>query len=269
MASLLASCTHDVEKVQDITTPANKEDAAPVMAVEAAANQASEAVGNGRMTSKGIITSEHDVPVFSRMSSVITRLDIKEGDRVKAGQTLVWLDNTQASYNVKQGQTQVEQAKFQYQTILVGQGYEADKEQLAPEHIRKAARTRSSLDLYELQLENARTMLGYCQISAPVSGVVTDKKVFRYDLAREGNPLFRIIDPEHLNISFTILESELKRFSVGTKVKVTPIAYADEVHKATVTMISPKVDENGMIRIKARIEDPTHLLVGMSALVAL
>lgn len=222
-----------------------------------------------RMTSKGVIESEQDVPVFSRMSSVIQRLSIHEGDRVSAGQTLVLLDSIQQSHNVQLYSTQYESAKFQYKSILAGQGYDDNKEDLIPEHIKKAARTRSQLDLYQVQLEDAKTLLSYTKIKAPVSGIVTDLRVACYDLAQEGNPLFRIVNPNQLVVNFTILESELSHFSVGTEVRVTPIAYPDEVHKATVLSISPKVDVSGMVRVKARITDTTHLLVGMSALVAI
>lgn len=219
--------------------------------------------------SKGVIQSVVDVPVYSLVTSVVTDMKVHLGQQVKAGQLLVTLNSTEIENRISLSQSEIQQAQFQYESILVGQGYDIDKPNAIPDKILNAARIRSSLPVYEEQLKINRQQLEYCYIKAPVSGVVSDVAIHQHDLAQQGVPLFRIIDPGHLRVEFTILESEVCRFKVGSTVNVSTLAYPHEVHKATVTDIKPKVETTGMLFLRASLEDNLHLMPGMTAMVTL
>lgn len=219
--------------------------------------------------SKGIIKSVVDVPVFSLLSSVVTDVNVKLGQKVTAGQPLITLNSTEIQNEINLCQSQIEQAHFQYESIIVGQGYDTSNPAAIPDKINKAARIRSSLPVYEQQLQIYKQQLEYTHIKAPVSGVVSDMKIHKHELAQQGVALCRIIDPDHLMVDFTILESEVSLFHIGSVVNVTTVAYPQEVHKATVTGIKPQVEETGMLFIRATLEDNVHLMAGMTALVAL
>lgn len=219
--------------------------------------------------SKGVIQSVVDVPVYSLISSVVTGVNVRQGQTVKAGQLLVSLKSTEIENEIAICKSQIQQAQFQYESIIVGQGYEIDNPQLIPEKIKKAARIRSSLSLYEEQLKILQQQLGQCKVHAPVSGVVSDVAIHKHELAQQGVPLCRIIDPNHFHVDFTILESEVSQFHVGSVVSVTTLSYPQEEHTARVTGIKPKVEDTGMIFIRATIEDHVHLMAGMTAFVRL
>lgn len=258
----MVSCVSTQPQSDIVTTiPEQSSQAAPQQTKETVT---AESVSR---TSKGLIVTEHDVPVFSLLSSVILELNVHEGDRVKKGQTLVRLDSKEMENQVNIAQSQLDQAYFQYQTILVGQGFTIEEEHKVSEKVRKAARVRSSLDLFGNQLNSAKLHLSYCDIKAPISGVVTDISAFQYDLAEEGTALFHIIDMDNLAVKFSILESELRHISVGKKVIVCPIAYPGKEYVAEVVSISPNVDASGMIRIKAHMLDTSGIMVGMSTFV--
>lgn len=219
--------------------------------------------------SKGVIKSVIDVPVFSLLSAVVTDVNVKLGQKVRAGQPIITLSATEIQNEINMCQSQIEQARFQYESIIVGQGYDMSNPAAIPDKINKAARIRSSLPVYEQQMKIHRQQLGYTRIKAPVSGVVSDMNIHKHELAQQGVALCRIIDPDHLIVEFTILESEVSLFKIGSVVNVTTVAYPQEVHKAMVTDIKPKVEETGMLFIRATIEDNTHLMAGMTALVTL
>lgn len=219
--------------------------------------------------SKGVIKSVTDVPVFSLLTSVVTDVNIKLGQRVRAGQPIITLNATEIQNEINMCQSQIEQARFQYESIIVGQGYDISNPTAIPDKINKAARIRSSLPVYEQQMKAHRQQLGYTIIKAPVSGVVSELDIHKHELAQQGVALCRIIDPDHLMVDFTILESEISLFHVGAVVSVTTMAYPQEVHKAVVTDIKPKVDETGMLFIRATLKDNAHLMAGMTALVTL
>lgn len=219
--------------------------------------------------SKGVIKSVVDVPVFSLLSSVVTDVNVKLGQKVRAGQPIITLCDTEIQNQINLCQSQIEQAHFQYESIIVGQGYDTSNPSAIPDKINKAARIRSSLPVYEQQLKIHRQQLAYTHIKAPVSGVVSEMNIHKHELAQQGVALCRIIDPDHLLVDFTILESEVSLFRVGSVVNVTTVAYPQEIHKATITGIKPKVEETGMLFIRATLNDNTHLMAGMTALVTL
>lgn len=244
---------------------------------ESAAQSKSEAVAQKPQVakqitspaSKGIIQSVTDVPVYSLISSVVTEVNVKQGQQVKAGQVLISLNSTEIQNQINLSNSQIQQANFQYESIIVGQGYDMDNTAAIPEKIRNAARIRSSLPVYEEQMKIYQQQLDYTRIKAPVSGVVTDVTIHKHDLAQQGLALCRIIDPENLRVAFTILESEVSMFKVGSVVNVSTVAYPQEQHKATVNSIKPKVEETGMIILTATLEDHEHLMPGMTAIVTL
>lgn len=219
--------------------------------------------------SKGVIKSVTDVPVFSLLTSVVTDVNIKLGQKVRAGQTIIALNATEIQNQINMCQSQIEQAQFQYESIIVGQGYDISNPADIPDKINKTARIRSSLPVYEQQMKAYKQQLGYTSIKAPVNGVVSELDIHKHELAQQGVALCRIIDPDHLIVDFTILESELSLFHVGAVVSVTTVAYPQEVHKAVVTGIKPKVEETGMLFIRATLKDNAHLMAGMTALVTL
>jgi len=218
---------------------------------------------------RGSIVSEHDIPVYSRVSSMVEDLYVREGMRVNKGQELVKFDGKEMDINVKLAQNQLDQAFFQYKTILVGQGYDFENEDAIPEHVRKAARVRSSVELCESQLENSRLYRSYCTVTALIGGVVTDLNIHQYDYVKEGTPLFHIVDVDNLSVEFYVLETDLKFFRQGTRIIVHPIADEDISIDAEVYYISQKVNASGMIKIKARLQRFDNPVVGMSVLISL
>ena len=54
---------------------------------------------------------------------------------------------------------------------------------------------------------------------------------------------------------------------MGERIAVTPAVDKDRAYEATITRILPIVDENGMIKVKARITDPEGLWPGMNVMI--
>ena len=54
---------------------------------------------------------------------------------------------------------------------------------------------------------------------------------------------------------------------MGERIAVTPAVDKACAYEATITYILPIVDENGMIKVKARLTDPEGLWPGMSVMI--
>lgn len=219
--------------------------------------------------SKGTIESVSEVAVTSRINAQIVMLGVEMGQRVQKGQVVARLDRTATEDKIVKGRAELERAEYQYQNILMGQGYKRGAFDQAPEKIREMARINSGYNTAKAALRQLEHELTYCTIQAPISGVVTQLNAVLYGAAVPGETLFRIVDTDHLKVCFDILENELQRFEKGTVITFSPVSYPDDRHHATITAISPMVEKNGVIHLEAAIEPHPHLMPGMSAIILL
>ena len=228
-----------------------------------------EGASEGTFSCKGTIESVSEVAVASRINEQIVMLGVEMGQRVHKGQVVARLDRTATEDRIVKGRAEVERAEYQYQNILMGQGYKRGAFDQAPENIREMARVNSGYNTAKAALRQLEHQLTYCTIQAPISGVVTQLDAVLYATAVPGETLFRIVDTEHLKVCFDILENELRRFGKGTAITVIPISFPDDRYQARVTAVSPVVEKSGMIHLEAILTPHPHLMPGMSAIVTL
>lgn len=222
-----------------------------------------------RLSSKGIIESVAEVPIFSRISGQISALNVVLGQRVRKGQVLVRLDESDIQAELLKREAELEQAEYNYQAILMGQGYKRNKLDEAPEEIRNLARVNSGYNTALAAVKKTQQQLEFCTITAPISGAVSDISATLYGAAIPGESLFYVVDTEHLKASFDVLENEMSKFTIGSQVEVITVAYPGEVHHAKVTAISPSVEKTGMVHMEAELAPHPHLMPGMTAIITL
>ena len=234
-----------------------------------AAKPVKKDVAAAAFSCKGTIMSVAEVAVTSRINEQIVMLSVEMGQRVHKGQVVARLDRTATEDKIVKGRAELERAEYQYQNILMGQGYKRGAFDQAPENIRELARINSGYNTAKAALRQLEHQLTYCTIQAPISGIVTQLNAVLYATAVPGETLFRIVDTEHLKVSFDVLENELRRFEKGTVITVTPISYPDDRHQASITAVSPVVEKSGMVHLEATLTPHPRLMPGMSAIVTL
>ena len=167
---------------------------------------------------------------------------------------------------IAHSRAKLEKAEFQYQAILMGQGYKHDNLDAAPENIKKMARISSGYNEARAELHELEHELSYCTITAPISGYVIKIQNTLYGMAKPGEALFYIVDVEHLKVSFDVLENEVPRYWDGAILTVSTVAFPSEQHPATISAIGA-VDDNGMVHVEATLKPHPHLAPGMTAFV--
>lgn len=265
--AFLYSCGSSESGTAPVATPASAPTAAVQQQPENA--QLQNLLSDTHLSSKGIIESVAEVPIFSRIAGQITSLNVELGQRVRKGQVLVRLDESDIRAELLKREAELEQADYQYQSILMGQGYKRAKLDEAPEEIRKLARVNSGYNTALAAVKKTQQQLEFCTITAPISGAVSDISATLYGAANPGESLFYVVDTEHLKASFDVLENEMSKFSIGSQVEVITVAYPGEVHNARVTAISPSVEKTGMIHMEAELKPNAHLMPGMTAIITL
>ena len=220
-------------------------------------------------SSKGTIQAITEVPVYSRIAEQIVGFDIVLGQPIRKGEVVVRLSQDILKDKIARSKADLEKAEFQYQSILMGQGYKRNELDKAPEDIRRQARVNSGYNTAQAALRQLEHELTYCTITAPLTGAVSRIEATLYSAATPGVPLFYIVDTQHLKVCFDVLENELHKFQQGSCIQVVSIAYPSELHQAVVSAISPVVEKNGMVHLEATLTPHPHLMPGMTAIVTL
>lgn len=221
------------------------------------------------LVSKGVIRSDNEISVYSRITGQLGEVRLMDGQKVGKGETLFVLDDQEMLAKVELCEAELEQARVTMEEILIGQGFKKSELDNVPETIASIAKVKSGYSVKEKELEIARKNLGNTRIKAPLSGVVANVTPTSYAYVNPGETLCKVVDTKKLIVEFSILETELRRFSVGGKVLISPIAYSEESYEAVVRSIGSIVDEAGMIKVVARLEDNEKLMPGMTAIVRL
>ena len=193
-------------------------------------------------SSKGTIQAVMEVPVYSRIAEQIVSFDLVLGQRVRKGEVVARLSRDVLLDKINRNKAELEKAEYQYQSILMGQGYKRQELDNAPQELRDQARVNSGYNTAKASLQQLEHELTYCTITAPLTGAVSRIDATLYSAATPGVPLFYIVDTEHLKVCFDVLENELHKFEPGTRILVYSVAYPAEAHEAYISAISPVVE---------------------------
>lgn len=95
------------------------------------------------------------------------------------------------------------------------------------------------------------------QIVAPISGTVTDKKIYAGQYVQEGERLFEIADFATMWFMFRAYEQDLPWIRVGQKVDVSTPSLPGQVVTGTIKFIDPNLDEaTRATKVRVELENP-------------
>jgi len=241
----------------------------------------------------GTVESEEKAKVISKVASSVTALEVyvDVGDQVKKGQLLAKLDQSlnqrqieEARATVAQARAAVAQAKsrlqmaerdyarykglFEEEVISrqemdqIEKQYEVEKAglDLANEQLRQA----------EAKLRQLEIMREYHNVLSPVEGVVAERFFDPGDTIAANSELFVISKQEGVKIKGTVTERVYSKIRLGQKAKVRVDALGDYRMEASVTRISPVLDEKTRTAmVEVFLESGGKLKPGMFARVDL
>jgi len=183
---------------------------------------------------QGSIDAKDNVQAFTQTAGVITAINVKVGDHVSRGQTLVQLDNSVVKQQIAQYEAQLNLSKTLYdrQKALWDQKIGTEVQFLqAQANYQGAQKGLSTLkeqaDLY--------------RIIAPISGTVDQMDLKLGQAAAPGATFIRIVNTESLKVKANVPESYASRIHVGDKVRVV-VPDANDSVMAKVTFAAKAID---------------------------
>ncbi|WP_338275542.1 efflux RND transporter periplasmic adaptor subunit [Corallococcus caeni] len=188
---------------------------------------------------------------------------VKEGDllaRVDEGTLREQVQAASSTLRVARNALQVAKADERRNQTLVKQGVitrrDFERTQLA--------RTQAEGQLADAQarLKLAQDQLGRTKVTAPFTGVVSERQVHTGDIVQPGAPLFTVVDPATLRLEASVPAAQLGQVKVGTAVDFRVNGYAEQAFKGEVERINPAVDPaTGQVRIYVSIPNSEQMLL--------
>ncbi len=218
----------------------------------------------------GYIVVLNPVAASLRTEGMVTEVFADEGNHVEAGQVLARLDSKNATFAVEEAHLTLERAKTRVETARVA----ADKAQSSLKRARALstqqvlstagleeagfayetavlAVTQAEFDVRQFALDLARqeNLLSDHQVIAPISGVISERNLYRGAWLRPGEypvcgticSAFVIVDPSQLQVEGEITESRLHSVRLGDDVSFHSIADPTLKGVGRITRISPSI----------------------------
>lgn len=192
---------------------------------------------------------------------VVSAVLVHNGSFVKKGQLIAKTDDGDARLDFEKAKKELEKAKVQLADKLIGLGYDGLSDKV-PEAVLHRAKVSSGYYLAQYQVQSAQRAIAKCMLVAPFDGHIADldnKRNQRMD------KLCTLINDGTLDVEFNVLEAEIKNVHIGQGVKVVPFVDEATQFVGTVIHVNPTVSEKGLVKITARVKNPTgSLLDGMN-----
>jgi len=188
-----------------------------------------------RYTALGTAQANESIEVTVRSSSVVTRIDFREGQRVNAGQMLVELDTRQEAASLSLAEAQLKQAESQYRR----------SQALAATNVVSAAdleQLEANLAVARAQVNGARARLDTLSVRAPFAGVVGLRKISLGDLVSPDTVITTLDDVSTIKLGFSIPETFMDTVRTGMPISAVTTVYPDRQFVGEVTSIDSRVD---------------------------
>lgn len=246
----------------------------------------------------GRLAHENEVNLMSEEIGRVTQVYVEEGDRVKAGELLLQIDDETHRAAVEQNAAQVRmqeiaierqqlrlenlRTQWQRQERLHERGLvDQDSFDLLTNELKLAEvdlqSTREQLSQVRAQLEQAEDRLRKTRVYSPIDGVVTslDIKVGETAISSTtnlpGSTLMTIANPDDIHTEVNVDEADIANVDVGQKAHVYAIAYPDApiegvIESIAITAKVPEGQQGLSFAVKIRLDPPpgVRLRPGMS-----
>jgi RND family efflux transporter MFP subunit len=175
----------------------------------------------------GTLEAQHQAPLAFKVGGRLSRVNVKVGDRVRAGTVLGQLDllETTAQANASEAQVRAADASLaiaedaERRTLpLVQNGSIAAESGVQATSQRELA--RAQLDSARAQLALARAGVDNHTLSAPFSGTITRAPTGIGAVVTPGQTQFELVDTSTLKLSTTVSEGDANLLVEGAKVEI-------------------------------------------------
>jgi len=216
---------------------------------------------NLKLNTNGKINSFNNLELRFNSNNNLSEIKIvRNGQNVSKGQLLASLENSLLNNTVEKAKIELHKANNKFTEEKINYGQENITEALLKNLEIKSGVLEAKNNLKRAQIEYEQTLL-----RAPFSGVIANLEKKQGDFITTSDIFCTIINPNALEVSFSVLENEFGFVSKGQEIEIQSFANKDSKFAGIISEINPIVDKNGLIKIKAKVTSKnTGLLDGMN-----
>ena len=217
--------------------------------------------------SNGKLAATQSAELWFKNGGIVEEVFVKNGQTASAGSILARLQEDEIKFAYNKAKLSLEQAEIERKNLLMNQGYKDAIDSVPPEHLR-IANIRSGYSQSLINLKETEQSLENVILTSPFTGIVEGVTQKPFERADQSKPFCTLINNKSFSIDFPLLETEYGEVNVGQKVTISPIAL-NKPTMGTITEINPRVDENGLVWVKAEVENPGGYIEGMNVKVSI
>lgn len=178
---------------------------------------------------RGNVESRTNVNISAEMMGQLVELQVKEGQRVQAGQLIAAIDSENLLKTIDEVETQLEFATtiFDKRKRLWEKNIGTEIEYL---------QAKNNKEALENQLETLNTQLDKTTIEAPFSGVIENVPVKKGEIVQPGQPVAFLVSNNSMYIASEVSERYIGSFKVGDAVEVT-LPALNETFMSTISAV--------------------------------
>ncbi len=196
----------------------------------------------------GTIRPRTEVKVSAQMGGQVLKVNARAGQRVRAGQLLVLLDDAaprarlgQARQALNAAEAQLKRAEQEHARVRQLRAGQAATERDLENATAALRSARAEMRRARQGVEEARVALDFTRIKAPESGQVIKRLVEPGDLAMPGAPLLSLEAGGGMRLEALVREGLIGRVKLGQKLPVV-IPALERTVTSTVAEIVPAAD---------------------------
>ncbi|MEJ1297707.1 MAG: efflux RND transporter periplasmic adaptor subunit [Candidatus Sedimenticola sp. (ex Thyasira tokunagai)] len=183
----------------------------------------------------GTLRSRRSVRIHNQEEGRITTLPFYEGDKVEKGEALVLLEDALLRAQLDKADATSRQAKLDLKRIedLI------KKRAISKDELSRAT---TALDIARAEQRMLDIRVGYTRITAPFSGVVTERLMEPGDIASKNSHLLTLTDPQSMVTEIHVSELLLPHMKAEDSVAVRIDALGSKRFAGRIQRIHPELD---------------------------
>jgi membrane fusion protein, multidrug efflux system len=206
------------------------------------------------------VLPDQQVMLFAKVAGYLRSIAVDKGDAVKAGAVLAQIEVPELQSTRSRQQAELRAAEAEYGRLQ--QSLQRSPDLVVPLAVDQA---RGRMEIAKAGLEQSEAILRYATITAPFSGVVTQRFVDPGALVQSGStsgvPLLTIMDFATVRLQSAVPEVEASRVAVGQPVTVTTDGLPGQKFEGRITRYAYALDPATRTMLaEVRLPNPRLLL---------
>lgn len=194
----------------------------------------------------GSVEAVDNVRISPETGGQITKMLVREGDRVSAGQVLARINSSVIDKSIDEVETALELAKtaFERQSRLWEQKIGSEMQYL---------QAKNSYEGLQKKLETIKAQAGMSVVKAPFAGVVDAIYTDEGGLAAPGMPLLQLVNPKEMKVIADVAETYAPVMTTGQDAIVSFPAFGREL-KAPIKRVGSSINPaNRSFKVELRV----------------